>query len=349
MASFLPLALGTEDSDVNTVGHRGTARGEEPRRTPQKFPLLVATVALVCGAAAAGILMTSFKGRMPERISGMPGRAKCVRDSAGSRRFAVCLRGYQGAQNVSAALRKYVIDPLHADLFLVSPESRTSLQAFEPFEGIVDRDIDLDQYFDHITDCVNCTGRNSWRSVLEIHGNWFYNGAHQTVSLMQCNDLIKAAEASRGQRYEGIVMSRLDFMWLQPHPVVIDGCWIPCPGNDNHGVCDHHASCDRNSAEVYMTGKVASIVDSELRALLREASSGLSQRAQGDPTFNCEMHLKFVLDHFRVPMSRSVVAAFRSCTPGSEYRHDCMYVDALKMWGKSSGNELRDCMKTFVA
>jgi hypothetical protein len=323
--------------------------------------VLAAAVALVCGAAAAGIVIvsqTSYKDQRAITNSDLvPSFEEPSKSDSG---FAVCLTGFLGAQNVSASLRKFVIDPLRADLFVVSPESRTSLQAFEPFEGNVGRDIDLLPYFDNITG-------NNWRSVLEIDGHWFYNASYQWISLMQCNDLIKAAEASRGQRYKGIVLSRLDFMWLQPHPDPVQernaGCWIPCPGNDFGGFCDHHASCDRNSAEVYMTGRVASIVDPVLRGRLLQV--GQVQQAlrsyyhpykpndwdkQWQAKFSAEMYLKFVLDHFLVPVNRSVVAAFRSCIPGSRYnRHGCMYVDAFKMWGKSSGLELMDCMNIFVA
>lgn len=320
MMSFIPLTQATEESDVNTVGHRGTARGEEPRRMPQKFPWLAAAVALVCGAAAAGIIIMGQTSYKDERAM----LRELARSDSG---FAVCLTGFQGAKNVSAALRKFVIDPLHADLFVVSPESRTSLQAFEPFEGDVGRDTNIYSYFDNF----------SIGSVVSIQGNWFDPGGHQFISLMQCHDLIKVAEARRGQRYEGIVMSRLDFMWLQPHPVQKRnaGCWIPCPGNDYGGICDHHASCDRKSAEMYLTGKVASIVDPVLRARIPRNYNH----------FGSEKHLKFVLDLFRVPVHRSVVAAFRSCKPQSKYAHHCMYVDDINMWGKCSGTELSDSMK----
>jgi hypothetical protein len=385
MASFLPLAAaaeGTEESDANTVGRRCTARGEGPS-TPWKFPVLAAAVALVCGAAAATVIVmrqTSYKGqraapviansdlapsleegpdRAPEEDLGgsesaaTSGKPVIANSDSG---FAVCLTGFQGAQNVSAALRKYVLDPLHADLFVVSPESRASLQAFEPFEGDVGRDVDLNQYFDDLTDPQT----NDWRSVTkEIGGNWFHPSAHQSVSLMQCNDLIKVAEARRGQRYEGIVLSRLDFMWLQPHPVQERnvGCWIPCPGNDNGGICDHHASCDRHSAEVYMTGKVNSIVDPELQASIpRQHCWTLrclhkkhkhKNKKHKLPKLSSEQHLKFILDHYHVPLNRSVAAAFRSCKPGSKYVHDCKYVDALNMLAKDSGSELKDCMNIY--
>jgi hypothetical protein len=153
MASFLPLTQGTEESDVNTVGHRSTAREEEPRSTPQKLPVLAAAVALVCGAAAAAIIIrgqTSYKDQQAAPViassflfpsleedldgsesAGTSGKPIIANSDSG---IAVCLTGFQGAQNVSAALRKFVVDPLHADLFVVSPESRASLQAFEPLK-----------------------------------------------------------------------------------------------------------------------------------------------------------------------------------------------------------------------
>jgi hypothetical protein len=241
-------------------------------------------------------------------------------------------------------------------LFVVSPESRASLQAFEPFEGDVGRDIDLNQYFDNLTDPQT----NDWRKVTnKIGGNWFYPGAHQSINLMQCNDLIKVAEARRGQRYKRIVVSRLDFMWLQPHPVEEQdvGCWIPCPGNDNGGICDHHASCDRNSAEAYMTGKVKSIVEPDLQAMIprkkhkpkhKKHKHGKGTHSKHKiPKLSSEQFLKFILDHYLVPLNRSVVAAFRSCKPGSKYAHDCKYVEALNMWAKDSGSELKDCMNIY--
>jgi hypothetical protein len=367
MASFLPLTQGTEESDANTVGHRCTAHVEEPRSTPQKFPVLAAAVALICGAAAASITImgqTSYKGQraapaiassdlspslleLGSESAATSGKPVNANSDSG---FAVCLTGFQGAQNVSGALRKFVIDPLQADLFVVSPESRASLQAFEPFEGDVGRDVDVDQYFDNLTDSLN-----DWRKVThQIGGNWFYPGAHQAINLMQCNDLIKVAEASRGQRYKGIVLSRLDFMWLQPHPVPEQnvGCWIPCPGNDNGGICDHHASCDRNSAEAYMTGKVKSITDPQLQALIprkvhkpKHKKHNQKHKKHKIPKLSSEQFLKFILDHFQVPLNRSAVAAFRSCVPGSKYAHDCKYVAAINMWAKDSGSELKTCMQ----
>lgn len=255
---------------------------------------------------------------------------------------AVCLFGFQGASNVSGALRKYVTDPLRADLFVVSPQDRISLSAFEPFVGDVGQDVDdVEAYFDAKSKEWLPNGSNNWRSVKEIEGNWIgVSGAHQTISLMKCFDLIKKAEATRDQRYERILVSRLDFMWLQRHPVQTNmtGCWIPCPGNDFGGICDHHASCDRTSARIYMVGKFASILDPKMRTELHSAWRGRD--------LNSERHLQWVLGNRHVKVSHSKAAAFRSCISGSSDKR-CEFIDAFHMWGKKSGSELADCQQMW--
>ena len=55
-----------------------------------------------------------------------------------------------------------------------------------------------------------------------------------------------------------------------------------------YGTCDYHASCDRDSAELYVSGRVESIVYPVKRALLQHVLQSRSR-----PWANAEQHLKF--------------------------------------------------------
>ena len=77
-----------------------------------------------------------------------------------------------------------------------------------------------------------------------------------------------------GHRYLHVVISRMDNMWLESHPPLQRnaGCWIPWYRGDNDwgGLNDHHAWCDRRSAEAYLTGRYDSVVFPEKRKDLLE-------------------------------------------------------------------------------
>jgi hypothetical protein len=115
------------------------------------------------------------------------------------------------------------------------------------------------------------------------------------------------------------------------------------------GFCDHHASCDRGSAKVYMIGKFASILHPKMRTELLSMWRG--RKAWHDKhgiQFNSERHLQWVLGNKHVKVSRSKAAAFRSCNPDKfDTRKRCKFVDAFHMWGKPSGSELADCVRMW--
>lgn len=225
----------------------------------------------------------------------------------------VCLRGMPGASNTSAALKLHVLDTLNADLIKVSPADRE--------ETLV--------WFDrHVP---------NWNLSKKI-GNYlgglpgiYSTGALQLVDRVRCLDAIRAKEIARGVKYDRVVISRADLMWIGPHPnVTVNGnsCWIPCRGNDwgDNGVCDHFAFCGREGAEAYSRGPAE---------MLPRVSLG--------PKWNAEEHLKAALLKRGTLIKRGDAPFFRSCPIPpklSDLPQKCLWMERLNMAGKKSGGQL---------
>ena len=111
-------------------------------------------------------------------------------------------------------------------------------------------------------------------------------------------------------RYRHVVLSRFDNMWLEPHPQPLDktGCWIPWyrGGNDWGGFNDHHALCDRRSADTYMSGRYESVVDPKLRNKLWEWYE-VCGKSTYPGNLNVEKHIRYTLTRAGVPVSGTLL------------------------------------------
>lgn len=82
------------------------------------------------------------------------------------------------------------------------------------------------------------------------------NVLRQLHSTSGCLAALLQREASVGRTYDRVVHSRLDYLWLRPHPPLqlLDGrcrVWTPF-GEDYGGLCDRHAVLDRTIAPIYL-------------------------------------------------------------------------------------------------
>jgi len=276
------------------------------------------------------------------------------RHDGGTRQVAVCLHGLPSRVNGSgAAFKEAVVDFFQPDVFIVSPHLDDSTkQEFQPL-GVDADDVTPEVYLARLA--AGETDKNAWRSLLKIKGNWIGplnhdtkakgSGAYQVTALRRCHDLVLKAERTRGQNYSSILVSRLDLMWLLPHPRLDlskqPGCHIPCQGNDFYGFCDHLAYCGRESARVYMVDRTAPFADAEYRRGFINDFPKYGKRLN-----NVEQHVRYVLERKHVHTYRYKEAAFRACaTPKSlGSGHGCVHIPELGMWGKPSGPELSDAL-----
>ncbi|CAE7543185.1 unnamed protein product, partial [Symbiodinium pilosum] len=196
-----------------------------------------------------------------------------------------------------------------------------------------------------------------YREVFEMEGNFVGgiifpgSGWFQVFSLRRCKELIDEEELFRGHRYRHVVLSRFDNMWLEPHPLIPDrlGCWIPWyrGGNDWGGLNDHHAWCDRHSAEIYMSGRYSSVVDAAERRELREWYESCGKFTYPG-SLNVEKHIRYILEKAGIPVYRFHGGPFRSCAATSNSAgpgKSCRYEEELGMLGKSSGTQLLDVLE----
>ncbi|CAJ1439446.1 unnamed protein product [Effrenium voratum] len=260
---------------------------------------------------------------------------------------AICLTGRLGAPNASAAFRRHVLEELQGDLFLVAAEEE-ALGEFQPKRAEVVTNDEAASYLERFS---------GWREVLDIPGNFIGGvvfdgtGWFQVLSLRLCRELIEAEERERGHRYLHVVISRMDNMWLESHPPLQRnaGCWIPWYRGDNDwgGLNDHHAWCDRRSAEAYLTGRYDSVVFPEKRKDLLEWF-GACGRHNFPQSLNVENHIGYVLATAEVPVYRVHQGPFRSCArqnldPGK----GCRFEEELGMFGKSSGWQFFDSLERY--
>ncbi|CAE7599666.1 unnamed protein product [Symbiodinium sp. CCMP2592] len=266
---------------------------------------------------------------------------------------ALCLFGNLGAEPAVEAFRRNVVQVLGAELFLVSTEAREALElsGFEPNWRRAVLDVNSEDPQRHLDQFPG------WREVFEIEGNFaggiFFPGSgwFQVRSLRRCKELIDEEEHLRGYRYRHVVLSRFDNMWLEPHPPLPDGqgCWIPWyrGGNDWGGFNDHHAFCDRRSAEVYMTGRYDSITDTVAQLELRDWYESCGKFTYPE-SLNVEKHIRYTLEKAGVPVFRFHGGPFRSCgrtkgAPGPG--KGCVLEEELGVPAKSSGAQLTDALE----
>ena len=78
----------------------------------------------------------------------------------------------------------------------------------------------------------------------------------QLHDIHRCLNLVSQRERTLGMLYDRVVHSRLEFVWLRPHPplelLAKHAVWIPSGEDYYGGLNDRHAVLSRAAAEVYM-------------------------------------------------------------------------------------------------
>ncbi len=247
-------------------------------------------------------------------------------------RNALCLIGRKGGIQKLGNLKTRVLNRMHADLFLVSPDA-TSYQD-DTYSSINANGVDLLDFFDEKAP--------DWRSTKKI-GNYLGglprftqgHGAYQLRDRWFCNELILEAEKQQGFDFEYVGIGRLDMLWMEDHPAVKpEGCWIPCQQNDMHGICDQWAWCNRSFAGLYMTEPMNSII-----------AFGNSEDAEYQ-ALNTESHLAYTLKQQDIPIQRGKAHFLRVCEKSSG---NCKKIEGTDIHVKSSGEQLEAVIKVASA
>ena len=132
---------------------------------------------------------------------------------------------------------------------------------------------------------------------------------HQLHDQAECLNLITTRERATGRRYDRVLWSRLEFIWLLPHPplsVLDDGCtWIP-HGEDYAGINDRHALLTRDAANTYL-GRYTIILDGRVMNVSLSLKAG---------RFNHMSEEKFLFQAFasqHLPICKFPAAAYLGC------------------------------------
>lgn len=133
----------------------------------------------------------------------------------------------------------------------------------------------------------------------------------QLHALHRLRLLLRATERRRGATYRRVVVSRLDYIWLAPHPplsLLEESCaWVP-QAEDAGGLADRHAVLSREHAEAYL-GRWEMIIDGRIMKLLPSLRQGTAERM----TLTGERALADVLSALRIPVCRFAPTAYLAC------------------------------------
>ena len=193
-----------------------------------------------------------------------------------------------------------------------------------------------------------------------VIGNSALNVLRQQYALSRCLHLSRAQEAATGHLYDRIVHSRLEYIWMAPHPPLelLDRrcAWVP-DGEDFGGLNDRHAVLNREHAAIYH-GRWEMILDGRVMTNNPNLRAGTCCGSMSD-----EKWLYGLMRHYRVPVCRFPELSFLTCcnsrTQKNCFRHTCYKMNALNMtlFAKSSSEfgscvsnarMLRDPNMTFV-
>ncbi|EOD30522.1 hypothetical protein EMIHUDRAFT_253701 [Emiliania huxleyi CCMP1516] len=144
----------------------------------------------------------------------------------------------------------------------------------------------------------------------------------------------------RGIRYEQVVHSRLDRVWIASHPpvAVLDPKYVWIPGGQDYqrGVCDRHAFMNRSSAHVYFR-RWDFLLDGRVMRIDSQFASG---RLNSMLQMNDENYLADSLAFYRLPIRRFPSASFLGCCPPSLhscFRSRCLQLQGLRLPRKAQG------------
>ena len=131
----------------------------------------------------------------------------------------------------------------------------------------------------------------------------------------RCMRLVAREEKRTGVKYNWIVHTRLDFVWLRPHPPLSllqrDVVWIPI-GEDWGGYNDRHAVMSRNGANVALRGWDF-IVSGQVMQIDPQLRAGAIYDMQ---SINSETYLYSVLHWAKLHVRRFPMVAYLACCGG---------------------------------
>ena len=217
----------------------------------------------------------------------------------GPTKNAFCLIGHAGSASLDTFLQK-VVNVLGGDVFIIKSDRSNSEVIFQPNQLLVQYYVGgdangLEEFYNLHAPAWRAASAGNFLGGLPSHPSG--HGAYQLRDRWLCEQLVSASEKIRGFHYDHVGIGRRDLLWISAHPTVkVNGCWIPCKGNDWGGVCDQWAWCDRSAAFVYLTSPLTNIPTS---AKFRD--------------LNTEKHLLRVLKKEKVEISRGEDVFLRSC------------------------------------
>ncbi|KAL1515978.1 hypothetical protein AB1Y20_002591 [Prymnesium parvum] len=133
-------------------------------------------------------------------------------------------------------------------------------------------------------------GRNN--ALLELRGLHF------------CLRTLARLEASSGKSYARVVHSRIEFVWLRPHPplhlLAPRFVWVPSGEDYYSGLNDRHAVMNRSAAEVYF-GRWRHLLDGSILRIDRQLNRSCVSNAQ---QMQSENLLRATLSHFGCAVRR---------------------------------------------
>jgi hypothetical protein len=156
-----------------------------------------------------------------------------------------------------------------------------------------------------------CDGLKEWGNTIfaPVIGPSNGNVLWQLHSLHRVHSLLREQERARGLEYARVVVSRLDFVWLSPHPPLLlldERCvWAPM-AEDYGGLNDRHAVLSRPHADAYL-GRWDMIRDGRILRLHPQLRSGTANGLSGERT------LASLLRAIGAPVCRFAPVAFLAC------------------------------------
>jgi hypothetical protein len=135
----------------------------------------------------------------------------------------------------------------------------------------------------------------------------------QLHDIRRCLGLLGEHETAVGAAYDRVVHTRLEYIWLRPHPPLAllspQAVWVPSGEDYYGGVNDRHAVLSRAAAEVYMrrwdmiTDGTIMRIDSQLR--VGKVTNGLALQD--------ENLVGALLRYFHLPLRRFPGVAYLGC------------------------------------
>ncbi len=237
---------------------------------------------------------------------------------------AVCLIG-EYVPHTEQSLKKFVLDTLKADLFMVVGRNSTTPRGLQVknVTYLSNAQEDLDMFFSLHSPTWR-EGSPPGNHLGGLPGRNEGHGAYQLRDRWECEKLIRASEFASGNMYERVGVGRADLLWLHSHPqVTTRGCWVPFKGNDYGGLADHWAWCDRLSAQVYMTAPLSDV------PLINVTGST-----------NTELHLKISLNKHHINVERGEAAFVRLCLHNSSKCKPIAESASAVLYAKHSGKQI---------